>query len=102
VPGQHRPPAGRIILQIDRVRIIAETIGRPLRFEEQPREDFREQLLLQGVPAPAVDHFLDGLATRDGKTAPVQPTFEQVTGRPAVTYAQWVAHRAAEFDSAPA
>jgi uncharacterized protein YbjT (DUF2867 family) len=90
------------LTQIDRMRIIAETIGRPLRFEEQPREEFREQLLLYGIPEPAVDHFLDGLATRDGKTAPVLPTVEEVTGRLAVTYAQWVARRAAEYDSAPA
>jgi uncharacterized protein YbjT (DUF2867 family) len=42
------------LTQIERVRIIAETIGRPLRFEE-------------------------------------------VTGRAPFTYAEWVAHRAADF-----
>lgn len=89
------------LTQIARVRIIAETIGRPLRFEEQPRAEFREQLLHHGMPAPVADHFLEGLAARDGKTAPVLPTVEEVTGRPAFTYAQWVAHRATEFDSAP-
>lgn len=90
------------LTQIDRVRIIAETLGRPLRFEEQPREEFRKELLLRGMPAPVADHFLEGLAARDGETAPVLPTVEKVTGRPAVTYAQWVAGRAADFDSAPA
>ena len=91
------------LTQIDRVRIIAETIGRPLRFEEQPREQFREQLLLHhGLPAPVIDELLDQLAARDGQPAQVLPTVEEVTGRPAFTYAQWVAHRAAEFDSAPA
>jgi hypothetical protein len=84
------------------VRIIAETIRRPLRFEEQPREQFREQMLLHGAPAPAVDSFLDLLAAADGKTAQILPTVGEVTGRPAFTYAQWAAHRAAEFDSAPA
>ena len=91
------------LTQIDRVRIIGETIGRPLRFEEQPREQFRKQLLLHhGLPAPVIDELLDQLAARDGKTAQILPTVEEVTGRPAFTYAQWVAHRAAEFDSAPA
>lgn len=90
------------LTQIDRVRIIAETIGRPLRFEEVPREQFREQLLLHhGLPTPAVDFLLDQAAARNGKTAQILPTVEEVTGRPAFTYAQWVAHRAAEFDSHP-
>jgi uncharacterized protein YbjT (DUF2867 family) len=43
------------LTQIDRVQIIGETIGRPLRFEEQSREQFREQLLHHALPAPAVD-----------------------------------------------
>jgi uncharacterized protein YbjT (DUF2867 family) len=86
--------------QIDRVRIIGETIGQPLRFEEQTREQFREQMLLHGAPAPTVDSFLDLLAAADGKTAQILSTVEDVTGRPAFTYAQWAAHHAAEFDSA--
>ncbi|MEV0389835.1 NAD(P)H-binding protein [Nonomuraea sp. NPDC050643] len=71
------------LTQIDRVRIIAETIGRPLRFEEQPRERFREQMLRHGAPAPAADALLDELSEREGKTAQVLPTVEDVTGRPA-------------------
>ncbi|MBT2225322.1 NAD(P)H-binding protein [Nonomuraea sp. NEAU-A123] len=90
------------LTQIDRVRIIAETIGRPLRFEEQPREQFLEQMLHHGMPAPVITELVDGLAARVGKTDPVLPTVEEVTGRPAFTYAQWVAHRAADFGSTPA
>ena len=90
------------LTQIERVRLIAETIWRPLRFEEQSWEEFREQLLLHNMPVPVADHFLEGLATRNGKTAPVLPTVEEVTGRPAVTYAQWVARHVAEFTPAPA
>ncbi|WP_433243599.1 NAD(P)H-binding protein [Streptosporangium sp. CA-135522] len=90
------------LTQIDRVRIIAETIGRPLRFEEQPREQFREQMLLHGMPAPVIDELIDGLAARDGKTEQVSPAVEEVTGRPPFTYAQWVARHAADFGSMPA
>ncbi|MEU0567327.1 NAD(P)H-binding protein [Nonomuraea sp. NPDC005983] len=90
------------LTQIDRVRIIAETIGRPLRFEEQPREQFQEQMLRHGMPAPVIGEFIDGLAARDGKIAQTVPTVEEVTGRPAFTYAQWVAHRAADFGSTSA
>ncbi|GAA3465552.1 NAD(P)H-binding protein [Nonomuraea roseola] len=85
------------LTQIERVRIIAETIGRPLRFEEVPREQFREQMLRHGMPAPVIDELLDGLAARDGKTAEISPAVEEVTGRPSFTYAQWVAHHAAAF-----
>ncbi|WP_182906832.1 NAD(P)H-binding protein [Microbispora sp. H13382] len=90
------------LTQIERVRIIAATIGRPLRFEEVPREQVKEQLLRHGMPAPVVDELLDILAARDGRTAEISPAVEQVTGRPAFTYAQWVAHRAAAFGSAAA
>lgn len=86
------------LTQIDRVRIISETIRRPLRFEEQPRDQFRQQLL-HGAPPLAVDFLLDLLASMDGRNAQVLPTVEEVTGRPAFTYAQWAAHHAAEFNS---
>jgi uncharacterized protein YbjT (DUF2867 family) len=89
------------LTQIDRVRIIGETIGRPLRFEGQSPEQFREQLL-RHYPAPVVDQLLNALAALDGKTAQVLPTVEEVTGRPPFSYAQWIAHRAAEFTGPPA
>ncbi|MBM0259930.1 NAD(P)H-binding protein [Micromonospora sp. 4G55] len=90
------------LTQIDRVRIIGETIGRPLRFEEQPREQFREEQLLHGAPPPAADFLLDVLASKDGKIAQVLPTVEEITGRPALTYAQRAAHHAADFTATPA
>ncbi|YCK38230.1 NAD(P)H-binding protein [Actinomadura sp. ATCC 39365] len=85
------------LTQIDRVGIIAETIGRPLRFEELPRERFEEQLRRHGMPAPAITDLVEGLAARDGRSARVLPVVEDVTGRPAFTYAQWAAQRAADF-----
>ncbi|NUW30264.1 NAD(P)H-binding protein [Nonomuraea sp. SMC257] len=90
------------LTQIERVRIIGETIGRPLRFEEQSREEFRERMLRHGMPAPVIDELIDGFAARVGEPDEVVPTVEEVTGRPAFTYAQWVAHRAAAFGAAPA
>lgn len=83
------------------MRIIADTIGRPLRFEELPREQYRELMLRHGMPAPAIDEYIDGLAARVGKPDPVLPTVEEVTGRPAFTYAQWAAQHAADFGTTP-
>ncbi|GIH14244.1 NAD(P)H-binding protein [Rugosimonospora africana] len=88
------------LTQIDRVHIIGEVLGKPLRFEEQTREQFGEQLLRE-LPAAAVEALLDILAATDGTTAAVLPTVEEVTGRPAFTYAEWVATRAADFGAAP-
>lgn len=84
------------LTQIDRVRIIGETLGRPVEFEELPREAALGHLTQQ-MPPDAAEFLLDQLASWQGITAEVLPTVEQVTGRPAHTYAEWVAHHAADF-----
>lgn len=89
------------LTQIDRVQIIAEAINRPLRFEEVPRDQLREQMLRHGMPAMAVDALLDGLAERVGRIEQVLPTVEEVTGRPASTYAQWATQHAAVLGAPP-
>ncbi|WP_193318904.1 NAD(P)H-binding protein [Nonomuraea phyllanthi] len=84
------------LTQLDRVRIIGEAIGRPVRFEELPRDTVRQQMVQHGMPAPAADELLDGLAARVGEPAATLPTVEELTGRRAFTYAEWVSlHRAA-------
>jgi uncharacterized protein YbjT (DUF2867 family) len=96
-PGKAYELTGpQALSQIDRVRIIGETLGLPARFEEVPRDDVRQQLL-DHMPPPAADFLLDQLAVAQAEPARVLPTIEQVTGHPARTYAEWVAHRAADF-----
>ncbi|NBE55053.1 NAD(P)H-binding protein [Streptomyces boluensis] len=82
--------------QIDRVRIIGETLGVLARFEETSRDDVRGRLL-DRLPPPAADFLLDQLAASRTEPVPTLPTVEQVTQRPARTYAEWVAHHAAAF-----
>ncbi|WP_406312658.1 NAD(P)H-binding protein [Streptosporangium sp. NBC_01639] len=84
------------LTQIERVRILGEAIGRPLRFEELPREQAREHMIGH-LPPQAVDFMLDGLASAVGRPAEVSSVVEKVTGRPAHTYAQWAAHHADDF-----
>ncbi|GAA5192206.1 NAD(P)H-binding protein [Rugosimonospora acidiphila] len=84
------------LTQLDRVRTIGEVIGRPVRFEEQPREQFAAQLR-QRMPEPAAEFMLDLLASMEGATAEVLPTVEEVTGRPAYSYAEWIRHWMTEF-----
>ncbi|MGG2464412.1 NAD-dependent epimerase [Streptomyces sp. RGM 3693] len=96
-PGKSYELTGpQALSQIDRVRIIGETLGLPARFEEVPREDVRRGLL-DRLPPPAADFLLDQLAATQAEPTPVLPTIEQVTGHPARTYAEWVAHHAADF-----
>ncbi|TYB44175.1 NAD(P)H-binding protein [Actinomadura chibensis] len=81
------------LTQVERVRIIAETVGWPVRFEELSPDEHRERILRlhAGLPEPGVDELLDLLAENVGKDAEVLPTVEEVTGRPAFTYAEWAA-----------
>lgn len=79
---------------IERVRQLADVLGRPLHFEEQTPDDFRRETRM---PAAIADSLLELLAARVGATVEITDTVSQVTGRPPYTYRQWAAHRAADF-----
>jgi uncharacterized protein YbjT (DUF2867 family) len=82
--------------QAEQVRIIGEVLGRPLRWVEVPRPEAREQLLADGLPESFVDVLLDAYAVMPRRPA-VTNTVAEVTGRPALTFAEWVSDHAAEF-----
>ncbi|GAA2898802.1 NAD(P)H-binding protein [Streptosporangium fragile] len=81
------------LTKVEQVRIIGEVLGREVRFEELTREQTRELWISQGMPPEAVDWLLMPPPPK----AVVGPTAEQVTGRPARTFAQWVADHRADF-----
>ncbi|HEY0811798.1 MAG TPA: NAD(P)H-binding protein [Pseudonocardia sp.] len=75
--------------------VVAEVLGRPLRFESQPDDEARKAMA-DAMPESFVDaqfrFFSDGEYDDSG----VVDTVERVTGRPAGTLRAWVdAHRAA-------
>lgn len=72
----------------DRVRLVGEALERPVRYEAQPDEEARAQMLTQ-MPAEYVDAFFSFFA--DGKLdeSMVFPTVSQVTGRAPRTFADW-------------
>jgi uncharacterized protein YbjT (DUF2867 family) len=99
-----------LISRRDQARAIAAAIGRDIRLEvvtpEQARENYRRQ---GGFAADNAD-FLLGFETYSGdESDPASindldlgalgplPTAEQVTGRPARTFAQWARDHAADF-----
>jgi uncharacterized protein YbjT (DUF2867 family) len=79
------------------VTTIAEVIGRPLRYAETSVAQSIENMVAQGVPRP----FVDALMARYGRDidTPVEisDNVAQILGRPAKTYAEWVADHAAAF-----
>lgn len=78
----------------EQVITIGEGIGRPLRFEEISPEEARREL---PFPAPAMDMLLKAWAAALGHPALVTSTVEEITGRPARTFRDWVADHAAEL-----
>jgi uncharacterized protein YbjT (DUF2867 family) len=66
--------------------IAADVTGRPVTRTVVTDAQYREQLVAHGVPEPAADMLL-GLfaASRTGEFAAVDPTLEQLLGRPPLT-----------------
>ena len=86
--------------QVERARIIGEVIGRPVRFEEQSREEARAQLLASPwMNERLADSLLDMLAASSGVSeGTVLPGVEEVLGRPPRTFASWVADHRRAFE----
>jgi uncharacterized protein YbjT (DUF2867 family) len=78
--------------QLDRVRILADVLGRPVRFEEQTRDEARARLLANPwMNEQLADSLLAmqarSVGVRDGV---VLPAVEDVLGRAPLTFAGWV------------
>jgi uncharacterized protein YbjT (DUF2867 family) len=81
------------LLPEDRVRILGTVLGRPLRFEAQPDDEARAEMLA-AMPAAYVDAFFSFYVEGTLDESPVLPTVEEVTGRPPGTFERWArAHR---------
>jgi uncharacterized protein YbjT (DUF2867 family) len=79
------------------VATIGEVLGRPLRYHELPPEAATQGMLAQGLPEPFVRALMARYARGVGQIAPVTGEVQRILGRPARTYAQWVADHAAAF-----
>jgi uncharacterized protein YbjT (DUF2867 family) len=79
------------------VATIGEMLGRPLRYQELPPELARQGMIQQGLPEPFVEALLARYAREVGQPAPVTGEVERILGRPARTYAEWVADHADDF-----
>ena len=80
--------------------LIAEAVGRPLRFEEVAPDDLVEHLIRVGLPEPFVRALMARYTAYAGQVQhPVTNAVAEILGRPARTYAEWVAQHAAAFQN---
>ncbi|GAB7038437.1 NAD(P)H-binding protein [Catenuloplanes niger JCM 9533] len=84
------------ISQTEQVRLIGAATGRDLRVAEQPRAEAREGMLTWATPEWA-ETALDYWASLAHTPEPVTRTVEELTGRPARTFAAWARDHAADF-----
>jgi uncharacterized protein YbjT (DUF2867 family) len=81
------------------VATIGEVLDRPLRYQELPPEAAKQGMIRQGIPEAFVEALMARYAREIGQPAPVTGEVERVLGRPARTYAEWVADHAAAFQN---
>lgn len=78
---------------------IGQVIGRPLRYQKVPAEAFAHGLVQRDLPQPFVDALMARYACGVGADEKVAGEVSEILGRPARTYAEWVAEPAAAFQS---
>ncbi|ONK10699.1 NAD(P)H azoreductase [Streptomyces sp. MP131-18] len=81
----------------DKVRTLAEVLGREVRYAELSREEAVAQWRGAGFSDEDVAFFLAMRTDPPAAGYTVLPTVERVTGRPARTFAQWVGENATAF-----
>jgi uncharacterized protein YbjT (DUF2867 family) len=80
----------------DQVRIIGEVIGRSLRFQELSPNEFR-QCFSGNAPPAVIDMLLNAWSASVGIPPFMTRSVQDVTGRPARNFHQWVADHAPLF-----
>jgi uncharacterized protein YbjT (DUF2867 family) len=76
--------------------LIGEAIGRPVRFETQSVEEYRQAMSRAFTPEVA-EAMIRATSAAAGAPAFVTDAVREVTGRRARTFADWAADHAADF-----
>jgi uncharacterized protein YbjT (DUF2867 family) len=84
------------LTQFEQVVTIGQVIGKPLRFEEMSPEEARHEL---GAPLSVVNMLLAAWEAAIGQPAFITSTVEEITGRPARAFRDWVTDHAEDFQS---
>ena len=90
--GQQIPLTGpEALTNAQMVDIIGSVLHRPLRYHEIPPELVRQWFVGLGFPAEFGDAYIAMLATTVDRPAVVTHDIERILGRPAKSFAEWVA-----------
>ncbi|GLW07270.1 nucleotide-diphosphate-sugar epimerase [Microtetraspora sp. NBRC 13810] len=96
--GRTYPLTGPERLTIrDKVRVIGQAIGKDIGFVELTEQQAREKLAAEGQPQEMIDFMMTVFGDVPEEANQVNSNVEDVTGRPARTFAQWAAEHAAAF-----
>ncbi|GAB3868194.1 NAD(P)H-binding protein [Dactylosporangium cerinum] len=86
------------LTQAQQVHILGQGLGRPLTVEDLDPEPVQQQMR-RFMDADFLAALFSLMAEAVGKPAPVNDVVEQITGRPARTYATWVEDHRADFQN---
>jgi len=97
--GKTYPLTGPELLSAaDQVEILGAALGRPLRLVDVPPEEAKAAMVDSGMPAELADAVIASMAQAGTDHAmAVLPTVEQVTGRPARSFAEWADAHLGDF-----
>ncbi len=86
------------LTHLDQISTIGDVIGRSLRIEEMSREEAKEELLAF-FPSFVVKMLLEAWSAASGHPAYMTSTVEEVTGKTARPFREWVTDHASEFQA---
>ena len=96
--GQKIPLTGpQSLTNIELVEIIGAVLGRPLQYQEVPDELVRQRFVGLGFPPEFGDAYIAMLATTIDEPAVVTDGVQQILGRPAQSFEQWVVEHKSIF-----
>lgn len=81
----------------DRVRVLGEVLGRPVRFAEMSRDEVVVRWRSEGYSTEDIEFFLWVRTDPPEAGRTVLPTVPDVTGRPGRTFREWARENAAAF-----
>lgn len=81
----------------ERIAVLSRAIGREVTFVTITHEHAVDRLMATGVSREDAEYVIGWYAAPNEESTSVVDTVEQVTGRPARTFEQWVAEHAERF-----
>lgn len=96
--GQKIPLTGpQSLNNTEMVGIIGAVLGRPLQYQEVPDDLVRQRFVGLGFPPEFGDAYIAMLATTIDQPAVVTDGVQQIVGRPAQSFEQWVVEHKSIF-----